>query len=70
MLEEVREAFGDEDDFVLEREVREALGEEDDFVLKENLKVLGDEDDFVLKGIVKFLMTCWRFIKQFFPHQN
>ncbi|PKK56806.1 hypothetical protein RhiirC2_721633, partial [Rhizophagus irregularis] len=47
---EVREALGDEDDFVLEREVREALGDEDDFVLKGDLKVLGNkENDFVLK---------------------
>ncbi|PKK56311.1 hypothetical protein RhiirC2_800296 [Rhizophagus irregularis] len=67
----VREALDDEDDFILEREVREALGDEDDFMLKGNLKVLSDEeDDFVLKGIVKFPMTCWRFVKQFLPHQH
>ena len=38
MEREIREALGDEDDFVLEREVREALGDEDDFMLKGILK--------------------------------
>ncbi|POG56052.1 hypothetical protein GLOIN_2v1489353 [Rhizophagus irregularis DAOM 181602=DAOM 197198] len=56
LLREVREALGDEDDFVLEREVREALGDEDDFVLEREVReALGDEDDFVLKGDLKVL---------------
>ncbi|RGB23913.1 hypothetical protein C1646_773822 [Rhizophagus diaphanus] len=56
VLEEVREALGDENDFVLERKVHEALGDEDDFILEREIhETLGDKNDFVLKGDLKVL---------------